>query len=153
MSESGSESEGSDSSFHLEWVEALNGDIPEGAVDGGYDDKKEKLYVARGLYKDILLAGYLHPKDGVAYVCLDGNVGKLSAYEVLCNTNLKWVDSSVEDDIVGWDTEESTIACARAKHKDSLLPGMFHVDNGYTYAVYQGKELAFKNYELLQFQR
>ncbi|KAL5284477.1 hypothetical protein ACFFRR_006647 [Megaselia abdita] len=145
-----------------EWVEAFNGDIPEGAVAGGVDHKNDTIYVARGVFKDILCPGSLCPKDGGVYVCLEGSVGKLTAYEVLCNAKVIWKNWSAgnakllnsglkEEAIVGWVTDEAPMLVGRVKIKEAMAVGMYHGDNQIFYAAYQGKEMAFKKFELLLF--
>lgn len=141
------------------WVEALNGDVPEGAIEGGHDDKNQKLYVGRGYYKNVLIPGSLSPADGCVHVCLEGNVAKLTAYEVLCETQVTWKEGSrgnrniPQRSCVGWLTEETAFICGRVKIKDWLVPGMYSCDTEFFYAVHQGKEMAFNKFEILVFDK
>lgn len=152
-----SDSSSETSEFPHAWVEAFNGDVPDGAIEGGFNDKKDKLYVARGFFKGILCPGSLCPKDGCVYVCLEGNVGELTAYEVLCETLVIWKKTSAgryeipQQSLVGWHTDESPLVCGRVKIKHSLVLGMYHYVNQTFYAVYQGSVMAFKKFEILLF--
>lgn len=152
---SGSDQGSGVATYEGEWLEAHNGDVPEGAVEGGYDDKKETLYIARGYFKGTLLPGCLNPKDKCCYVSLDGNVGKLTTYEVLVNTDAYWKSVSGSDDIwdlpllAGWYTEESPVIIGRVKYKDSIINGMYHCDKKVFYIVVKDKEMAFKDFEIL----
>lgn len=50
------------------WVQAANGDIPEGALQGGTDCNGEPIYVARGHHEGALLPGKLACSHGVCFV-------------------------------------------------------------------------------------
>lgn len=151
--------------YEHEWIEAFKGDVPEGAVKGGYyteENEKTQLYVARGFFKDKLLSGSLNPKDGCCYVTWKGSVGKLTAYEVLCNADTRWVpDSSYADgpdDLLGFSSDikkeddgDLLVFPARVKYKKSIIIGYYSNERTSMNIAYQGKEKEFDKYETMQF--
>lgn len=150
----------------------MNGDVPDGALKAGYMGKKstkEPLYVALGLYKDRKLVGSLNPKKGSCSVALNGSVGKLTAYEVLCNVEVHWVKDNGEefkqgrggneqlDNTYYWRPDEKgkepPITVARAKFKDCLVIGYYSEADQKMHAAVHGKEKTFdrKEFEWLVF--
>lgn len=150
-------------SYAHEWIEALKGDVPEGAVEGGYyagEKETTPLYVARGFFKERLLAGCLDPRNGCCYVTWDGHVGKLTAYEVLCNANTRWVpDTNLTtgaEDLLCFSSKKIDdirflAFPARANYKKSLIIGCYYNENPAMHIVYQEKALELKKFEMLQF--
>lgn len=62
------------------WVDAAGGEIPEGAVPGGFDG--EQLYIARASHEGALIPGKLVPSHGVAYVSWGGGEHGKAEYQV-----------------------------------------------------------------------
>lgn len=87
----------------------------------------------------------------MTHVTLEGNVGKLTAYEVLCNTKTNWkavtgLESIMElHGLVRWLTNESIVTVGRVKVKDAYINGIFYI-------AMHGKEMTFKKFEILQFE-
>ena len=68
----------------LVWINASNGDIPSGAVEGGRQSNGEVLYIGRAQYMGSLAIGKVHRSHRVLYVSFGGNEVPISQYEVLC---------------------------------------------------------------------
>ncbi|KAK4316863.1 hypothetical protein Pmani_012020 [Petrolisthes manimaculis] len=68
----------------LVWQRANNGEVPRGALQGGYSETGEKLYFGRLNHGGILLSGKVHPSHRVCYVPYNGQEVQNSSYEVLC---------------------------------------------------------------------
>merc|ERR1711951_268036 len=48
----------------LAWVDASNGHIPTGAVQGGYNDSNDPLYIGRARHEDSFAVGKVNPEHG-----------------------------------------------------------------------------------------
>ena len=60
----------------LAWVDASNGHIPTGAVQGGYNDSNDPLYIGRASVEDSLAVGKVRSTDGVLIkldICLSSD--------------------------------------------------------------------------------
>lgn len=62
------------------WIDASNGEIPSGAVQGGADD--EPLYVGRANHEDEVLPGKVKPSHSVCYISHGGKEQGKSDYQV-----------------------------------------------------------------------
>lgn len=68
---------------HLEWVAAAEGQLPNGALQGGQESDGEKLYIGRAQHEVAIVVGKVHPRHGVAYLPYVGKEVKVPTYDVL----------------------------------------------------------------------
>ncbi|KAH8020074.1 hypothetical protein MRX96_027353 [Rhipicephalus microplus] len=67
----------------LDWVPAADGDVPNGAVQGGTTSDGEQLFVGRVHSGDNVFVGKVQPSHNALYVAHDGQEVKFNNYEVL----------------------------------------------------------------------
>lgn len=66
------------------WEFATNGEVPEGAVEGGRTVDGEKLYFGRAIHEGTQTPGKVQVSHGCLYIPFDGAEVALTEYEVLC---------------------------------------------------------------------
>ncbi|KAJ2087812.1 hypothetical protein IW138_004707 [Coemansia sp. RSA 986] len=79
----------------LRWVDASNGQIPQGALAQGVDNTGQLLFIARGAYKGGIHPGKAapHVPDGGFQLSWGGRAHSLNKYQVLCGDieRTRWV--------------------------------------------------------------
>ncbi|XP_059610669.1 natterin-3 isoform X2 [Phlebotomus argentipes] len=65
------------------WEFAMNGEVPEGAVEVGQTVDGEKLYMGRCIYNGTQTPGKLQASHGCLYIPFDGEEVSVTEYEVL----------------------------------------------------------------------
>ncbi|CAN0446903.1 unnamed protein product, partial [Laminaria digitata] len=126
------------------WVKVNKGGrIPSGAISGGSEPGRSKLYVCRSKYKNNWASGKI-----VAGYCNIGFYGKehrQSTYDVLVGTSSRigWTTSSNRSNAmyVGKEGKGNVYVC-RAGYKGGTHPGKI-APNGNCYIGYAGKERKF----------
>ena len=71
----------------FEWKSSSNGEIPRGALKGGYTMNGELLYIGRVLHEGVLLCGKIQPSHEAIYVTYRNKEHKYSSYEILIARN------------------------------------------------------------------
>ncbi|XP_068251245.1 uncharacterized protein [Palaemon carinicauda] len=66
------------------WQSASFGSAPIGALQGGYTESGERLYVGRFRQGGVYVGGKVHPSHSVCYAPYGGREVRNSTYEVLC---------------------------------------------------------------------
>ena len=66
-----------------DWVAAADGEVPFGAIKGGYDDDGSPLFIIRARYQGGMHLGKMNPASGKAYIPYGGQEVEVVAYEVL----------------------------------------------------------------------
>ncbi|XP_023341960.1 uncharacterized protein LOC111711763 isoform X2 [Eurytemora carolleeae] len=67
----------------LTWVDASNGHIPTGAVQGGFNENNDPLYIGRAHIEDSFAVGKVNPEHGCCYVAYGGAEHAKEHYQVL----------------------------------------------------------------------
>ena len=57
-----------DANAKYEWISSSNGEVPNGAIQGGHTSSGEPLYIGRIVHDGVLTTGKIHPSHGVVYV-------------------------------------------------------------------------------------
>jgi hypothetical protein len=138
-----------------DWVPASNGAVPPGAVVGGHEPGRDRLYVCRAKYN-----GEIHPGKLVANCCNIGWWGQeisIPDYEVLVSSSpssLQWVPASngavPPGAVVGGYEPGRDLYVSRAEFKGGVHPGKLVANQEYGCCIGWGnKEEYFKNYEVL----
>lgn len=65
------------------WVKASNGEIPNGAMQGGISKDKEPLFIGRGYVEGFTSVGAVYPSRGICAFPYGGNQVEMRDYEVL----------------------------------------------------------------------
>ena len=66
-----------------DWVAAADGEVPFGAIKGGYDDDGSPLFIIRARYQGGTHLGKMNPSSGKASIPYGGEEIEVVAYEVL----------------------------------------------------------------------
>ncbi|XP_042229725.1 uncharacterized protein LOC121871457 isoform X2 [Homarus americanus] len=66
------------------WQSAKQGNVPMGALEGGYTVNGEKLFIGRFSVSGTVVSGKVHCSHKVCYVPYWGSENKSAVYEVLC---------------------------------------------------------------------
>ena len=67
-----------------DWSPSSNGQVPPGAIQGGFTSTDEILYIGRTLHKGVLIPGKVHPSHKCLYVTCGGKERAYKAgYEIL----------------------------------------------------------------------
>lgn len=74
------------------WLSASNGSVPNGAIEGGYSETGEKLFIGRFSVNGAVISGKVHPSHRVCYIPYWGSENSSARYDVLC---LKTVPLSI----------------------------------------------------------
>merc|ERR1719411_942669 len=67
----------------LTWVDASNGHIPTGAVQGGFNEGNDPLYIGRARHEDSFAVGKINPDHGCCYIPYGGEEIAKEDYQVL----------------------------------------------------------------------
>ncbi|XP_049964112.1 uncharacterized protein LOC126484593 isoform X1 [Schistocerca serialis cubense] len=134
------------------WVPARAGEVPPGAVPGGYDN--EQLYVGRARHEGALIPGKVHPSHGVCYVAWGGQEHGKEEYEVLCGCEAAWVPAAQgqvpEGALPSGETEDGEpLFTGRAQHEGAMCVGKVQGSHTVCYIPYGGQEIAYPEYEVL----
>nr|ADV17352.1 farnesoic acid methyltransferase [Schistocerca gregaria]AEV89769.1 farnesoic acid O-methyltransferase [Schistocerca gregaria] len=134
------------------WVPARAGEVPPGAVPGGYDN--EQLYVGRARHEGALIPGKVHPSHGVCYVAWGGQEHGKEEYEVLCGCEAAWVPAAQgqvpEGALPSGETEDGEpLFTGRAQHEGAMCVGKVQASHTVCYIPYGGQEIAYPEYEVL----
>ncbi|CAG0916305.1 unnamed protein product [Notodromas monacha] len=140
----------------LEWVDGVEGAVPDGAVVGG-DDNGEPLYVARAEHNGEMLPGKVLPRHGVCYISWGGEEIPKHSYQVLtnpCGCSLVWTKAEGGDFptgavMGGRAGDGEALFVGRAEHEGSVCLGKIHPSNEVLYLPYGGAEVPKREYEVL----
>lgn len=138
----------------MQWVSANCCHIPEGAILAGEDIDCNTMYVCRADHLNEVIPGKQLPNKGEAYICHAGKEHAKHRVEVLCNGNTSWVETSgccIPDNAVPAGHTEcgETLYIGRTQHECSLTIGKVHPSHGVLYIPFGGKEIAYREYEIL----
>ncbi|KAK9887116.1 hypothetical protein WA026_020563 [Henosepilachna vigintioctopunctata] len=135
------------------WVASGNGQVPPRPFVGG-EDSGETVYVCRSNFNGGLLPGKLVPSHGNGYVSWGGKEHPIYEYEVLCDFAGTWVATSGGNIpsgalAAGQSEDGEPLYVGRVVHDGALTVGKVQPSHGCLYIPYGGKELSFKDYEIL----
>lgn len=66
-----------------EWKESRKDEIPQGALEAGYSETGEKLYIGRIKHKGSMCLGKVHPSHKCLYIVFGGKEIAYKAYQIL----------------------------------------------------------------------
>lgn len=129
------------------WVNARNGYVPSGAVEGGFDG--EKLYVC-SVGTNV---GKLAPGHKTCYVAYGNRSFAYNRYQVLVADNWKWVpltgDVPQGAVIGGKGTDGENLYVCNAVVDGKWAPGKYQVSHDVCYVAYGNKSVAAKNFNVV----
>merc|ERR1711872_564358 len=67
----------------LTWVDASNGHIPTGAIQGGFNEENDPIYIGRAHHEDSYAVGKINPEHGCCYIPFGGEEHAHTEYQVL----------------------------------------------------------------------
>lgn len=67
---------------NYEWKESRKDEIPPGAVEAGYSETGEKLYIGRIKHKESMCLGKVHPSHKCLYIVFGGKEIAYKAYQI-----------------------------------------------------------------------
>lgn len=137
------------------WVDCHNGNsVPHDAVRAGKDKDGATLYVGRAYHEGDLLPAKVSPTHRCAYVPWGGGEHPKNQFQVLVSRHVAWEFSSggrvpPEAMVVGNTSNGEPLYMGRALHEGTQTPGKVHPSHGCLYIPYNGKEVPYKEYEVL----
>jgi len=127
------------------WVNARNGYVPPGAVEGGFDG--EKLYVC-SIGSNV---GKLAPGHRKCYVAYGNKSFAYDRYQVLVADNWKWVRLTgdvPQGAVIGGKDGEDLYVC-NAVVAGKWAPGKYAISHDVCYVAYGNKSVAVKNFNVV----
>lgn len=141
----------------LEWRWASNGNVSANAVQAvgaGGRGSNRKLYIGRAHHQGSITPGVIDPKAKACCIAWGGDEHKKTLYEVLC-TSGKFVNVSDDNTkallratSAGMSENGEPLFIGRVEHEGAWLYGKVQRSHGVCYVPYQGKETAFKEYQV-----
>nr|SIW59360.1 Farnesoic acid methyltransferase crustacean-type [Blattella germanica] len=134
------------------WVDAQGGEVPSGAVPGGFDN--EQVYVGRASHEGALIPGKVVPSHGVCYVPWGGQEHGKTEYQVLTGCEAAWIPAAggalPEGALPSGESEDGEpLFVGRAAHEGTMTVGKVQPSHSVCYIPYGGQELAYQEYEVL----
>ncbi|WP_420759611.1 DUF3421 domain-containing protein [Nostoc sp. CALU 546] len=127
------------------WVNARNGYVPPGAIQGGFDG--EKLYVC----SIGSAVGKLAPGHRKCYVAYGNQAFGYDRYQVLVADNWKWVPVTgdvPQGAVIGGEDGEALYVC-NAVVAGKWAPGKYPVSHDVCYVAYGNKSIGVKSFNVL----
>ncbi|XP_063903666.1 natterin-3-like [Zophobas morio] len=139
-----------------DWVPCYNFNIPHNAVKCGTDLDGSEIYVGLSHYNGDELPCKIVPRRRVAYISHNGKEITVSEFKILCEKALRWLPSSnggVPKGAIpaGRTINGETLYIGRTSLRNVTVVGKVHPSHGCLYVPYDGKEVAYKQYEVLVF--
>ncbi|XP_065367351.1 uncharacterized protein LOC135960076 [Calliphora vicina] len=137
------------------WIKSSSADdLPDFAIEGGYDCDGTPIYVGRAEHEDEMLPAKVIPSKGCAYVAWGGQEHPKNYYEVLVGPGYGWCpceNGAVPSTAV---SSGETSCCeplyiGRGHHANSLSVGKIHPSHGCLYIPFAGQETKLCTYEVL----
>ena len=69
-------------------MDASNGHIPTGALQGGYNEDNDPLYIGRARHEDSFAVGKINSEHGCCYIPYGGEEIAKEDYQVILNDSL-----------------------------------------------------------------
>ncbi|XP_023011536.1 uncharacterized protein [Leptinotarsa decemlineata] len=139
------------------WVETdVTSRMPGNALRGGYDADGSHIYVGKAFHQGDWIPSKVIPIKNVAYVAYNGKEHAKNRVQVLCGPQhrFQWVSASngrvPPCSIEGGKTSTGeALYIGRVRHSGSQTVGKVHPTHGVCYISFGGKEIPFKDYEIL----
>lgn len=143
-----------------DWIPCRNGEHPENAVVGGWEEEGRKLLVVRSYIQGVLTPGKLHANIRspiTACIPFDGKEHYVDDYEVLTaadNTGFDWVPSKdgyrhPKAVVGGKGIDGHELLVGRVRFHGGMHPGNIQPLRGVCSIGFDKRELHFTEYEIL----
>ncbi|CAO1428337.1 unnamed protein product [Diamesa hyperborea] len=138
-----------------QWIACTaHSEAPPGAILAGNDIDGTEMFVGRALYQGEQIPAKVIPSKNIGYVPWGGQEIPVHEFEVLCNGNVEWVQSSngmVLPNAVpgGVSSSGEILYIGRGWWHGALTPGKIQPSHGSLYMPFGGMEVALKEYEIL----
>lgn len=128
--------------------------LPRNAVLGGKDTDGAPIYVGRAHHHGDQIPCKVMPSKQIAYVPYNGSEIPIHNFDILTGTVAKWKkekNGKIPKGAfpAGKTQSGEVLYVARVDHNRSTTVGKLHPSHGCTYIPYGGKEMPFKEYEVL----
>lgn len=128
--------------------------MPRDAVLGGRDTDGAQIYVGRAEHQGDLLPCKVMPSKKIAFISHNGAEIAKHNFDILVGSDVKWKKERngkiPKDSYPGGRTSSGEVLyIGRAEHNRSQTIGKVHPSHGCLYIPYGGKEIPFKDYEVL----
>ncbi|XP_023292281.2 uncharacterized protein LOC111675701 [Lucilia cuprina] len=137
------------------WIQSSSADdLPEFAIEGGYDCDGTPIYLGRAIHEDDLLPAKVIPSKGCAFVSWGGQEIPKNHYEVLVGPGYGWCpceNGDVPSNAVssGVTSSGEPLYIGRGHHANSLSVGKVHPSHSCLYIPFGGQETSLSSYEVL----
>ncbi|PSN44181.1 hypothetical protein C0J52_20710, partial [Blattella germanica] len=134
------------------WVDAQGGEVPSGAVPGGFDN--EQVYVGRASHEGALIPGKVVPSHGVCYVPWGGQEHGKTEYQVLTGCEAAWIPAAggalPEGALPSGESEDGEpLFVGRAAHEGTMTVGKVRVKTSHTTCFFTALIEYSQGYSLL----
>ncbi|XP_076172577.1 uncharacterized protein LOC143149258 [Ptiloglossa arizonensis] len=137
------------------WVRAMGVRcIVPGMITVGRDLDGMTLVVGRASHHGDTLPAKVKPDHGVAYVCHNGVEHIKHDYEILMPAEFSWIRTGhghiPPNAVEGGRTIDGEMLYIGRAYQDGIpCVGKVHRSHGVLYVPYEGREVAFRDYEIL----
>ncbi|CAH1173738.1 unnamed protein product [Phaedon cochleariae] len=138
-----------------QWIDTTAyGGVPPTAFRGGVDIDGHPIYVGRAFHAGDWIPAKVIPGKHVAYICHNGREHAKDRFQVLCEQHFHWLPDyggrvpygAVEG---GRTSSGEPLYIGRVHHQGSHTVGKIHPSHGVCYIPFDGKEVSYRNYEVL----
>ncbi|XP_023024558.2 uncharacterized protein [Leptinotarsa decemlineata] len=142
-----------------DWVDtSAYGGVPSTALRGGVDVDGHVIYVGRAFHEGDWIPAKVIPGKNVAYIAYNGLEHAKDRFQVLCEQHFHWLPGQggyVPPDAVegGMTAQGEPLYIGRVYHSGSQTIGKVHPSHGVCYIPFDGREIAYPNYEILVLRR
>jgi hypothetical protein len=128
--------------------------LPRDAVLGGRDVDGSQIYVGRASHDGETIPCKVIPTKQVAYISYNGSEISKHNFDILIGNDVKWKKERngkiPKGAYPGGQTRGGeTLYIGRVDHSRSTTVGKVHASHGCCYIPFGGKEIPFKEYEVL----
>ncbi|XP_019868196.1 uncharacterized protein LOC109597016 [Aethina tumida] len=138
-----------------QWVNSFSqSGIPTSALDGGVDIDGHQIYVGRAYHNGEWIPGKVIPGRNIAYIASEGKEYRKDRFQVLCEQRFDWVkvtNGNIPTEAVegGRTSDGKLLYIGRVVYGGSNTVGKVSSETKLCYIPFSGKELEFKEYEIL----
>ncbi|KAK9872211.1 hypothetical protein WA026_017010 [Henosepilachna vigintioctopunctata] len=141
------------------WVNSSRGQpVPPNAVICGKDKDGSDIYVGLAHYSGDELPAKVVPRRREAYVSYDGKEISVAEYKLLVEKKLKWIPSTGGRIPPGavpagrTSTGETLYVGRRLVEGNVMAVGKVHYSHGCIYIPFGGREISYREYEILVYE-
>ncbi|ENN73878.1 hypothetical protein HUJ04_010105 [Dendroctonus ponderosae] len=144
--------------YHWVTITTRGASFPSSAVPAGTDIDGAPIYVGRSFFNGDWLPAKVIPSKHVAYISYGGKEISVDKFKVLCEQRFEWIPAEnghvpVHSVVGGKTASGEELFIGRVRHQGSQTVGKVHPSHKTCYIAFGGKEIAYKQYEVLVLQK